>query len=241
MNPNKRDDLSKFIVHLTRDYEKSSAEDNLINILNDKIIEARNYHCLFNYDIDKLKFSDILKKKFKTVCFTEIPLNQIQNIVVKIPGRQIKLKPFGLVFWRDNLLSKGANPAIYINGSGKLKKYLLNQFREKFNGINLLKEIRSIDSFYNELINYYSMINVIQDNHDFTWEREWRYTGDYEFNYKNIVAIIAEYPDIFLDKCSQKFTRKKMNFIERIPMISPTWNYDEILESFAISIWQNKK
>ena len=238
MNPKKREDFSKFIVHLTRNYGKLSAEQNLINIIKVKFIESRNYHCLFNYEFKKLKFSNVLKEKFKTVCFTEIPLNQIQKIVGNIPGRKIQLQPYGLVFWRDDLLANGANPAIYINASGKLKQYLLNKFREDFQGINQYKKLKLNDSFYNEVINYYSLVNVIQDNYDFTWEREWRHNGNYEFNYRNLVAVIAEHPDDFIEKCSSRFSKKRMDYIKRIPVISPDWNYEEILESFAISIWQ---
>jgi len=237
MNPQKRDDFSKFIIHLTRNYENISAENNLINILKLKTIEARNYHCLFSPLIKKMNFSKLLQSKFKTVCFTEIPLNQINKVVGDIPGRKIQLQPFGLIFWRHQIIEKCGNPALYINGSGELKKYLLCKFNEQFENINLLKKLKEKDSSYKEIINYYSLINVIQDNHDFSWEREWRFNGDFKFIYQDLVAIIAEDPEDFLENCSTNLSAKKVEYIKRIPIINPEWNYEEILESFAQSIW----
>jgi len=42
--PNNRDDLSRFLVHLTRDFEGELARHNLVQILKEKTIEARNAH-----------------------------------------------------------------------------------------------------------------------------------------------------------------------------------------------------
>jgi len=95
-----------------------------------------------------MKFSKILKKRFNTVCFTEIPLHQINRIVTDIPGRKIKLKPYGLVFWRDQLLERGANPAIYINAhSTQLRDYLIDQFNRHFEKTNLLKKLKQQQEF----------------------------------------------------------------------------------------------
>ncbi|MFA5803863.1 MAG: hypothetical protein WC879_04420 [Melioribacteraceae bacterium] len=237
MNPQKRDDFSKFIIHLTRNYKNISAENNLINILNQKCIEAINFHCLFSPLIKKMDFSDLLQKKFMTVCFTEIPLNQINKVVGDIPGRNIQLQPFGLVFWRHHIIDKGGNPALYINGSSDLKKFLLCKFKEQFENIKLFKKLKAKDSNYREIVNYFSLINIIQDNHDFSWEREWRFNGDFKFNYSDLVAIIAENPEEFLEKCSSNLSVRKVEYIKRIPIINPEWNYEEILESFALSIW----
>ncbi len=72
--PNNRDDLSRYLVHLTRDYDGELAQQNLVNILKEKIIEARNSHCLVMHKLEQLEFSKLLKNKFRTVCFTETPL-----------------------------------------------------------------------------------------------------------------------------------------------------------------------
>lgn len=97
-----RDDFSRFLVHLTRDYEGNSARSNLREILRAKRIEARNPHCLFQPKIERIGFSDVLKRQFNTVCFTEAPLNQLRFLTREVVGRRIQLKPYGLVFWKND-------------------------------------------------------------------------------------------------------------------------------------------
>lgn len=67
-DPRTREDISRFLVHLTRDYEYD-AEDHLLEILKGKTIEARNAHCLFSPLIKSAKFSPVLKKEFKVMEF----------------------------------------------------------------------------------------------------------------------------------------------------------------------------
>jgi hypothetical protein len=107
-----RDDFSRFLVHLCRDYGGKSARKNLRSILRLKHIEARNPHCLFQHKIKDIGFSEKLRRQFNTVCFTEAPLSQLRFLTRHIEGRRIQLKPFGLVFWKHNLLEAGANPAV---------------------------------------------------------------------------------------------------------------------------------
>ena len=83
-----RDDISRFVIHLTRRYGGKQSRQNLVSILDQRNIEARTAHCLFSPLFDKLKFTPLLKSKFKTVCFTETPLNQISRLCSPLPGRQ---------------------------------------------------------------------------------------------------------------------------------------------------------
>lgn len=237
----KRSDLSRYLVHLTRDYDRKSARDNLINILKTKTIEARNYHCLFSPKIRKMEISGKLKNSFKTVCFTEAPLNQIKNLVSDIPKRNIKLKPYGIVFWRDKLLDKGANPAIYLNAKGTdLRDYLIQQFDNQFKEIKTLRKLKREDDYYYEIIQYFSLINVINDKYDFSWEREWRFHGDFKFNYRNIVAIVCEDPEGLENLCEKKLQEKALKFIKRTPLISPEWSYEQLIEELSIKLWDMK-
>ncbi|WP_133149005.1 hypothetical protein [Vibrio lentus] len=171
-SPKIRNDISKFLVHLTRMTRKVSAQDNLINMLDDKILEARNHHCLFSPKINRMEPSDKLKNSFKTVCFTETPLDQIHKLAAESFPRRIKLKPFGLVFWRDNMVEKGANPAIYLNGDGtSLREYLLSEFDRHFKGVKALSKLKRKEEYYREIVHYYSLVNLMSEKHDFSWER----------------------------------------------------------------------
>lgn len=237
-NPRDRDDISMFLVHLTRDYKKNKAENNLLSILSSQVIEARNYHCLFGPKIKRMRMTDKLKRSFKTVCFTETPLNQLNKLASEEINRKIKLKPYGLVFWRSDMVSAGANPAIYVNGDGAcLREYLISEFNSHFSDVKSYVALERKENFAEEIIKYYSIINLMAERHDFSWEREWRYNGDYAFDYASLVAIIAENPDDFLGLCEAELHEDVMQYVRRIPIISPTWSYEGIIDAMARKIW----
>lgn len=234
-----RDDISRFLVHLTRDYGKEKARNNLVNILNQKTIEARNAHCLVMHKIRNSGFSDVLRHKFDTVCFTETPLTQIKHICTNVKGRKIQLKPYGLIFWKNDLFQRGASPAVYINAKGtSISNYLQDQFTKTFNQVRTFKRLKQSEKIhYSNIVHYYSLINVVKDKHDFLWEREWRHHGNFKFKYRDIVAIIADSPEDFENLCQKKLSDSKYKYIRKLPLINPNWTFEELLEELAISAW----
>ncbi|SJN56919.1 hypothetical protein BQ6471_02286 [Vibrio gazogenes] len=186
-----------------------------------------------------MRLSERLKKSFNTVCFTETPLDQIKKLAAEDFPRKIRLKPYGLVFWREDMLDYGANPAVYLNGYGSsLRNYLLSEFDSHFNDISSIKTLKCKQEFYNEIISYYSLINVMSERHDFSWEREWRHNGNFKFKYHDLVAIVADDPDNFLEKCVKVLNKRKMSYLKRTPIISAHWSYEDVVEEMAIKIWQ---
>jgi hypothetical protein len=180
-----------------------------------------------------------LKSKFNTVCFTEAPLHQVKYLIKNLPGRKIKLKPYGLVFWKHQLEDNGANSAIYINAKGtQLDTFLLKQFKDQFKHIKSYSRLSKNENFFNEIINYYSLINVVKDSHDFMWEREWRLNRDFKFNYSEVVAIIAENPTFFLKHIKKNVSDSEFKYISRIPIICPEWGYEEVIEELSCALWE---
>ena len=238
-HPSRRDDLSRFLVHLTRHYDNKTACENLIGILRDKKIDARNPHCLFKHEVTRLGFSQLLRKGFHTVCLTETPLTQIHRLTGTIKGRQIELQGYGLVFNKNDLIGRGASPAIYLNAKGtKLRDYLLNRFRDDFQGITKLKALAQQEQeHYGSIMQYYALINIIADHYDFTWEREWRYSGPLKFKYRDLVAIVAPDPESFASECRPQLPDPARKYLEMIPIIAPTWTYDDIVDTMSVKIW----
>ena len=231
-----REDLSKFVVHLTKDSDEKSASENLINILKSKLIEARTPHCLFKPDIEKRRsFSVELQKQFNTVCFTETPLSQIRHLATDIPGRKVHLKPYGLVFRRSAILEKGGGPAIYINAEGtRHKEMLLRRFRSDFRDITNIAEARlKHGEFLEAVINHYSLCNLMIDYHDFSWEREWRYRGNFKFKYFEIVAILVDGTLHFKKLIEDNLSEEKRRHLRRIPLINPDWNYERVIDQMS--------
>ncbi|HGF7185989.1 TPA: hypothetical protein AB5E10_003439 [Vibrio cholerae] len=232
-----RQDFSRFLVHLTKDSDENSAKENLVNIIETQRIYAKNHHCLFGYDLDKV--SEDLKSKFNTVCFTETPLNELKHLAKPIKGRKVELSPYGLVFWRNLMIEDGANQAIYLNDKGtRLKHLLLEKFRDDFDNVNQFVDIKRKHNNYKDIIHYYSLVNIISDSYDFAWEREWRYHGDYIFRRNNIAAIIAQDPNEFENYCQQNCDDIIIKFIKYTPVINPDWGYEEVIEEMSKKLWR---
>lgn len=121
-----REDISQFIVHLTRDDSKTfssggaTAKENFARIIKNRIIGAYRPHCLYNKKLETLDktVAKTIWKALKVACFTEVPLNQLHRLVGEIPGRTIKLEPYGIVFKKEFIIEKGGQPAIYVNSYG---------------------------------------------------------------------------------------------------------------------------
>lgn len=222
-----REDLSKFVIHLTRDDTNDfsngdSAFKNLISILKSKSIYAIRPHCIFNKEINDLDKEQI--KKFKVACFTETPLTQIHLLARKIEGRQIELEPYGIIFKKETLIKNGAQQAIYINS---------------YNGNNYLRECtRALFNEYKsdnetQLQRIIPYLNAMHERYDFTWEREWRLNEDFCFEISDIVAIIL--PETGHDKLRNSLAKSG------IPIISPGWPYEQIVIELADQQKKTKK
>ena len=139
------------------------------------------------------------------------------------------------------MLEKGANSAIYLNAKGTdLRNYLIQQFDDQFENIKTLRKLKTVDDYYHEIIQYFSLINVINDKYDFSWEREWRYHGNFRFNYRNMVAIVCKNPERFEGICEKRLKKKALDFVKRTPLISPEWNYEQVIEELSIKLWDMK-
>lgn len=188
-------DYSPFLVHLTRDDVEFSAKDVLQQILDDKELRACSFtYCFFGKDLSAKDES--LQGKFKVVCFTETPLNQIDMLLKRVEGKSIDLQPYGLVFKKEYVRRAGGNPVLYMSKDlARLLWPLYNKgAKEQFSD----KE--------NSLL---ALVSKCDEDFDFSWEREWRIVGNLEFNFngiycglcleKDISYFEKRYPVIFID------------------------------------------
>lgn len=216
-----REDVSRFMVHLTRDDTQGhknggTAKENLRSILSDQRIFALAPHCTFNRRVKKLP--EKIQDRFNTVCLTETPLNQIHLLVQNIPGRSIKLSSYGIVFRKDFIVSKAGQPALYIN---------------EYDDNTWLREC--VDAIYDDNVSAKQLnkpfwrilpfVNSMHDGYDFSWEREWKVRGDLSFSSKDIVCLImpADREEKWKDRMAKN----------GIAVISPGWTYEQIVAELA--------
>jgi len=229
----KRDDMSPFMIHLTRndagEYSDSSvggsARENFESILEDKRIIAVEPHCLHGDLIRKLPGKT--QRQFRVACFTETPISHLKRFLEVRRG--VQLEAYGFVFERDFLYEKDAQPAIYFS------EYYGNKAQRQ--AFDKVYSIAAKGNFTGKTWRILPFVNVMHDGHDFAWEREWRVAADVEFDFSDLVCVI-------LPECEHGL-RKKMA-AEAIPAIDPDWNHDQVVQEFrkqqrrTRQIWKDK-
>jgi hypothetical protein len=216
-----REDVSRFMVHLTRDDRRDysnggSARRNLSDILHEQRIRAISPHCTFNRKIEKLP--ETIARRFRTTCFTETPLNQVHLLVRDIPGRRIKLEPYGICFRKDFIVEKGGQPALYINeydGNTWLRECVDKLFEVSVTDTQVVKPLWRILPF----------VNSMHEGYDFSWEREWRIRGDLQFTSRDIVCVILP--------ADREEALKEKLAAGGIATISPGWTYEQIIAELS--------
>lgn len=55
----------------------------------------------------------------------------------------------------------------------------------------------------------------------------------------DIVAIVAANPDSFQSYCKKHMKKEILKFVNRIPIVSPTFSYEYVVEPMSIKIWND--
>lgn len=130
-----RPDISPNLIHFTRDDTKEAAFRRLQRIIRSKKL---------------LGGANLIKGKYRCVCFSEAPLASLSNGLVN-EDYYSKYSPFGIMVSKKWLFRQGGRPVIYQPAS---------EFRalpDSHAWRHMTFELRDGKSFS-----------------DFTWEREWR-------------------------------------------------------------------
>lgn len=109
----------------------------------------------------------------KAVCFTDSTLEGLKA------HRDVFAAKYGVAFDRDYLFERGANPCLNIRTS--LLKAGFTRNGEMFP--------RSVFNFIPPQLHPY--VNVINEAFDATHEREWRYAGDLDFRYQDVMFVFC--------------------------------------------------
>jgi hypothetical protein len=213
----RRADISKVVVHLTRDDTTTFAEqggparENFLSILERRQIWACRPHSLY-----AAKVAEEHRDRFNVCCFTETPIDQLDRLTEYISGRQIHLEPWGLAFSREFMIEHGAQQVFYVN-SYPTKDPVREGFDAIFDQVKLF-------GFNNSRWKVLPFVSAIQPGHDFGWEREVRVRGHLEFDYEDIeFAIVPGDVDM---EVKSRLARLA------IPMYTPGWS----VEKFGIEM-----
>jgi hypothetical protein len=200
----KKRDYSPLLVHLTKSDEVFFGKEIFENILNQKSLSAYKHNCFFSPAINQQESS--FQNKFKVVCFTETPIDQIHMLFYEGSWKQIKFEPYGLVFTKEFIRSKGGNPALYM--SRDIAYPLWNFY---------------YNNCTDELCRLLALINRYDENFDFHYEREWRIVGNLFFELTDVYCGLC--PNADIPQFEEKFPP--------IKFIDPSWGINRILDKLV--------
>ena len=216
----RRQDLSTFLVHFTREGNGRSAFQNLVRILSDSSLMA-------GVRMGKAKDRNDVGDQ-EVVCFTETPLEQSWTMVQQIEGRQVPLEPYGVVFTKIWARKQGVNPVWYIDATPEPgHHWLVNYIDTMMEGATDGDEIFRLTPFF-EVMGTWTRFS----RHEFWWEREWRKVGDLNFTWPNLVTVLAparEHNDLRRQLLNQFHEAD----VRGLTFLDPNWGLERMIGSLA--------
>ena len=144
---------------------------------------------------------------FKVVCFTETPIDQIGLLLSEVYGRRNQPEPYGIIFDKEFIRSKGGNPVFY---AGDTVMPTLWDVYEKAKDNN----------FNDKEWRFLALVNKCDTEIDFHWEREWRIVGNLNF----------ELEDVYLGLCPEQDIAYFEQTFRPVRFICPTWGFTKTLK-----------
>ena len=223
-----RNDLSPFLVHLTRNINNRHTDrNNLRSILGERTLKCGTS------TISDARFGVLPgqvepnKSCFCAISFTETPLGEVHNLL-EIEGRSVNLSPYGLVFLKDKLKKKGVSPVVYINNMKGDKDEMIRA---------LCSLIESNTPAAKKILPYIAVFGKKLDpmggtpqsgSIDFIWEREWRYASrNNELRFREGDVFIGLCPDDEIDYFKEQFPW--LDFID--PRRNMKWYSEKLVDA----------
>jgi hypothetical protein len=198
--PHKRADISPYLIHLTRDYEGTEARDNLLTILVSQCIEARNPYGVACRHLEQIGCGGRrFMESQKVACFSETPLASLHGLIDPGVWRRYNFRPYGVAFKRRTLIDLGANPVWYLNtftGRGGFE-WLAKDVNALIDEVALRGENTADPKAFaaSHVSRLTPFIETMGEwgstKKDFSFEREWRFRGDFRFEQVDVARIVV--------------------------------------------------
>jgi hypothetical protein len=206
-------DISEYVVHFTRDLESQNAYDNVISILWNQVIEARN-----PFGIGRPLCPDLESQN--VVCFSEVPLHELGRIAQRRKSR------YGVGFSKRFARGNGANPIWYVEKNSEYYRALCELMGS--DASSSLSPIWQLTPLIDAPGDYNS------GSYRFEWEREWRKAGDFRFTENDVAFLIVPSEqhqaarDFFLAHHTDASGPSYL-----CTLIDPEWSGDDVKRAFG--------
>lgn len=167
-------DMSDYLVHFTAE------EHTFAQILSSGMLKCNKPSGFHHYRKEQISF-----KKHQSVCFSEIPLDQLGRLA-------IRKGCFGIGFSKEALKEKGATRVWYLDSSSPQAMAIHNLAELASKQNDTSAPIWDLTPFIDP---------IIPDHFEWDQEREWRIQGDFAFSLDDISFLITpisftEFPKI---------------------------------------------
>lgn len=231
-----REDISPFLVHLTRDRLDGNSNNEYAKTILEKIISKKQLK-IGNPRVSDARFGlswnklgnrkgygwedcilseDEMVRFFSAICFTETPINEI-HCLLEISHRQVQLKPYGLVFLKERLQKRGVSPVLYLNNEQDNKDKVFQAICSliKTHPDEAAELLPLIAVFGNQITapNAYKRYAIV----DFRWEREWKLPAS-----QSPLSFDAD--DVFIGLCPHTEIEGMESLLPNVGFIDPTRN-----------------
>lgn len=215
------EDMSDYLVHLTRDVEGRTAYDNAIRILYERQLRPGPSPFGFAARFAGGDPSGRLRETMRAVCFTETPLPLLNRFV---PRRS----QYGLGFRREFIAKAGGVP-VWLPELGTPAATLLNTFAE-----TTATAQRFDDPFWTIA----SLIDIPGEygakTYRFEWEREWRIRGGLAFSPNDVAfLLVPEAHHAAAKRFFEEHGRAGTGPYYPGPFLDPAWNADRMRKALG--------
>ncbi len=221
---NRRNDLSTFVAHLTRDREGRDARENLARIISQRQLIASTPM--------GWAAAGPSPHSQRVVSFSETPLEHIYSLVADIAGRQIRLRPYGLAFTKLRARDIGANPVWYVDRTaGARHQWALAQAIDA--ALAQLDTPAKFDA--SPLARVFPFLEPMgtwpDRQREFWWEREWRHLGDLQFRLRDVALWLCpeeQIEDFEAQILGEQHAAGEQPLVHP-QLIDPRWGLEQII------------
>jgi hypothetical protein len=208
-------DMSDYVVHFTKDYEGRKAYDNMMGILANRVIRARN-----PFGFARTKAPDTASQK--VVCFSEIPLHLLGRLADK-------RSEYGIGFGKAFVIKRKGNPILYAYKDQRVAVAIHQLVAASKDETN--NPIWDLTPFVDMPGDYY------KGAYFFEWEREWRKVGDFKFSVEDVpFLIIPEHQHKVARYFFENAERENLGPSYICPYLDAHWNQDKIAHALGIEL-----